>query len=102
MGWGRKGGNPPIAPNEGTSYGIAIHVVLDAMMTDEAHNSPILSKRERQCLTYLAQGLRVIDLADAIGIKPKTAEKQIASARAKLGAATREQAVAIAIRNNLL
>ena len=63
---------------------------------------PPLSPRERQCLIHLAQGLRVNAMAEALGTDPKTVEKQIASARSKLGAATREQAVAIAISNNLL
>lgn len=63
---------------------------------------PSLSPREQQCLMYLAQGLRVNALAAVLGTDPKTVEKQIASARAKLGAATREQAVAIAIRNRLI
>lgn len=70
-----------------------------------AHTSssfPSLTPRERQCLTHLARGLRVNAMAEVLGIDPKTVEKQIASARAKLGAATREQAVAIAICNNLL
>jgi DNA-binding CsgD family transcriptional regulator len=47
-------------------------------------------------------GLRVQELADKIGISTKTAEKQIASARKKLGAATRDQAVAIAINRKLI
>lgn len=71
-------------------------------MNDTAFQAPTLTPRERQCLTLLAKGLRVDAIAKAFGTDPKTVEKQIASARAKLGAATREQAVAIAIRNNLL
>lgn len=63
---------------------------------------PNLSPREKQCLVFLAKGLRVDAVAEAMGVTAKTVEKQIASARAKLGAATREQAIAIAIRNNLL
>jgi len=63
---------------------------------------PPLTLRERQCLTHLARGLRVNGVALVLGTDPKTVEKQIASARAKLGAATCEQAVAIAIRHNLL
>lgn len=71
-------------------------------MDDIASQPPALTPRERQCLTLLAKGLRVDAIADVFGTDPKTVEKQIASARAKLGAATREQAVAIAIRHNLL
>lgn len=61
-----------------------------------------LSERERQCLKLLAQGLRVQDLADEMGTTTKTVEKQIASARKKLGATTREHAIVIAINNRML
>ncbi|WP_096700828.1 helix-turn-helix transcriptional regulator [Magnetospirillum sp. 15-1] len=70
-------------------------------MTDSS-STPSLSPREKQCLFHLARGLRVDAVAEAMGTTSKTVEKQITSARAKLGAATREQAIAIAIRNNLL
>lgn len=63
---------------------------------------PALSDREKQCLTYLALGMRLQELADKMGISSRTAEKQIACARKKIGASTREQAVAIAIRLNLI
>lgn len=63
---------------------------------------PNLSPRERQCLTFLAKGKRLKDIAESLGIKVKTVDKQVSSARDKLGATTNEQAVAIAIRANLL
>lgn len=71
-------------------------------MTDSSNKFPTLSPREKQCLTYLALGLRPRDLAQKIGISEKTVEKQIVSARKKLRASTREQAVAIAITSKLL
>ncbi|EME69051.1 LuxR family transcriptional regulator [Paramagnetospirillum caucaseum] len=71
-------------------------------MNDGQADIPSLTPREKQCLTHLALGLRVQELADRIGISTKTAEKQIASARKKLGAATRDQAVAIAINLKLI
>lgn len=71
-------------------------------MDDAAFQLPSLTPRERQCLTLLAKGLRIDAIAESFGTDPKTVEKQIASARTKLGAATVIQAVAIAIRHNLL
>lgn len=71
-------------------------------MDDTVFQPPALTPRERQCLTLLAKGLRVDAIAKAFGTDPKTVEKQIASARAKLGATTVTQAVAIAIRSGLL
>lgn len=62
----------------------------------------VLTPRERQCLTFLANGLRVHAIADALESNPRTVEKLIAAACAKLSAVTVTQAVAIAIRHNLL
>ncbi|MDQ2106776.1 response regulator transcription factor [Azospirillum isscasi] len=62
----------------------------------------VLTVREKECLGYLARGLRCRAMADAMGITVKTVEKQIESARRKVGAKTREQAVAIAIAKRLL
>ncbi|CAO3378088.1 response regulator transcription factor [Azospirillum argentinense] len=62
----------------------------------------VLTAREKECLAYLAQGLRCRAMADAMGITVKTVEKQIESARKKVGAKTREQAVAIAVAKRLL
>jgi len=61
-----------------------------------------LSPRERQCLTSLAKGKKLKEIAESLGITVKTVDKQVLSARGKLSAATTEQAIAIAIRNNLL
>ncbi|MGC2855819.1 response regulator transcription factor [Novispirillum sp. DQ9] len=61
-----------------------------------------ITARESECLRHLAAGLRVRELSEKMGISPKTAEKHIASARLKLGAATREQAVVMAIKFGLI
>lgn len=53
-----------------------------------------LSPRERQCLELLADGLRTKAIAHELGIAPITVELHLRNARSKLGAATREQAVA--------
>jgi len=62
----------------------------------------VLSERERECLVFLSRGFKVKELAGVMGTSPRTAEKQIASARRKLGASTREQAVATALMKGLL
>jgi DNA-binding CsgD family transcriptional regulator len=56
---------------------------------------PALSLRERQCLHHLAHGDRVKTIAAALGIAPVTVDMHIANARRKLGAATREHALAL-------
>ncbi|WP_179379175.1 helix-turn-helix transcriptional regulator [Jannaschia marina] len=61
-----------------------------------------LSVRERDILSFLAAGLRNEMIAWKLGIAEVTVRVHVASARRKLRAATREQAIAIALRAGLL
>ncbi|MEM6638072.1 MAG: LuxR C-terminal-related transcriptional regulator [Pseudomonadota bacterium] len=56
-----------------------------------------LSKRETDCLCLLAEGLRTEQIGLRLGIRPVTVDLHMRNARTKLGAQTREQALAIAI-----
>jgi DNA-binding CsgD family transcriptional regulator len=58
-----------------------------------------LSEREKECLSLLAQGLRTQRIAERIAISPATVEFHFKNARKKLGALTREQALAISVQN---
>ncbi|MEL6234462.1 MAG: LuxR C-terminal-related transcriptional regulator [Pseudomonadota bacterium] len=58
---------------------------------------PLLTPREADCLLHLAQGQRNARIAEQLGISTATVEMHLANARRKLGAKTREQAVALAI-----
>lgn len=62
----------------------------------------LLSPREKECLLWLAQGLRNKQIADRLGLRPVTVELHLKNARKKLGAETREQAIAIALLNGLI
>lgn len=61
-----------------------------------------LSTRERDCLMLCAQGARNIVIADKLCISESTVEFHLRNARRKLGARTREHAVAIALRKGLV
>lgn len=61
-----------------------------------------LSPREKECLTWLAVGMRPDQIASRLSIGGKSVEKYIASAKVKLKAATRDHAVAKAILFNLI
>ena len=56
-----------------------------------------LTARERECLLWLAAGLRQQQIAFRLGTHPKTVEKQIDSARRKVKATTTAQALATAL-----
>jgi DNA-binding CsgD family transcriptional regulator len=63
---------------------------------------PVLSRREREVLLYLALGLKTQRIAERLQLAEVTVRKYFQSARLKLGARTREQALARAIRNGLI
>ena len=61
-----------------------------------------LSLRERQCLTLTARGLTTEEIAERLGIKPRTAQFHFDSIRTKLAVATRQEAVAHAMHEHLI
>lgn len=67
-----------------------------------ASTAPALSRREVEALCFLANGYMTARIAEAMNIAEVTVDKHLGSAKLKLGAQTRAQAVAIAIRERLL
>ncbi len=61
-----------------------------------------LSPREQEVLSLLAHGFLNARIAQKLGVAEVTVRAHLISARKKLGAVTREQAVAIAIRDHLI
>lgn len=61
-----------------------------------------LSGRERECLLWLARGLRTEAIAERLGIARITVDLHFRNARMKLRTATREQALAKAIVGGLI
>ena len=56
-----------------------------------------LSKREGQCLTLLATGLRRGQIAQTLGVTVVTVDLHLSNAKRKLDARTREQALVRAV-----
>jgi DNA-binding NarL/FixJ family response regulator len=63
---------------------------------------PALSKREREVLRLLADGLRNEQVAVSLSISPLTVRSHVRKAMEKLDADTRTQAVATALRESLI
>lgn len=61
-----------------------------------------LTRRERECLLWLAKGLRNDRIADRLSIRQATVEFHLANARRKLDARTRGQAVVKAVQLGLI
>jgi LuxR family quorum sensing-dependent transcriptional regulator len=59
--------------------------------------SDLLSTRERECLRWVASGKTDWDISEILGISQQTVHKHVSNALKKLNAATRAQAVAVAL-----
>jgi DNA-binding CsgD family transcriptional regulator len=64
--------------------------------------APALTPREREVLLWLWSGHQTARIAERMGVQPVTVTKHLASVRRKLGARTREQALAIAMLEGLI
>jgi DNA-binding CsgD family transcriptional regulator len=83
---------------------LAAHAIDHRILTlvEPQSRLPQLSPRERECLAWLALGLRHDRIAEKLGITRPTVELHLANARRKLDARTREQALARAVVFRLL
>ena len=59
---------------------------------------PPLTRREREILGLLAEGMSGAQIADKLVLSPETVRTHVRNAMAKLGASTRSQAVALALQ----
>ena len=71
-------------------------------MLKESPPVPELTDRQREIISSMARGLSNVDIATQFGISPTVAREHITTILQKLGAATRTEAVAIALRKQLV
>jgi DNA-binding CsgD family transcriptional regulator len=69
---------------------------------DRMSRFPELTPRERDCLSWAAQGMTYQEIAGTLDVSPRTVEQHLASARSKLGAHSTAQAIAIATRRHMI
>lgn len=78
------------------------HILDEGLRGRHAQLLVALTPRERDCLTYLAIGLRPAEICWRLKISEKTFEKYIKWAKEKLRARTRDHAIAKALVLNLI
>ncbi len=71
-------------------------------MLEESPPLPELTERQLEVITSMARGLTNADIAKQFGITADGVKFHITSILAKLGAANRSEAIAIALRNHLI
>ncbi len=98
---------PPTGPTAASATAAPPTGPTAASATAAAPNGPtrptgaILSEREEQVLTLLANGLATKEIALALGISPKTADHHIQHIYAKIGVSTRAAAAVYAVEHGL-
>ncbi|MEP7062123.1 MAG: LuxR family transcriptional regulator [Betaproteobacteria bacterium] len=87
-------------------FGQYFHELLMTALLDKAvgpvDQGKPLSPRERECLAHVARGLASEDISQRMSITVRTVQMHFDSVRAKLGAANRQEAVALAIKRGII
>lgn len=78
-----------------------VATVIDQKLRPMTHGAPI-SRRERQCLALAANGQTGDDIAYKLGITARTVQFHFDSIRSKLGAASRQEAIAKAVQAGIV
>jgi LuxR family quorum sensing-dependent transcriptional regulator len=65
-------------------------------------SKPFLTEREREVLSWVAAGKSAWDIGEILNIAKRTVDEYAQTATRKLGATTRTQAVALAIRDRFI
>lgn len=83
------------SPSEITTLKLSSLIAMDRLREPEpAQRNAPLSTRERDCLSYVADGFSDADIADRLTISAGTVHTHIENAKRKLDSKTRAQAVA--------
>ena len=75
--------------------------VIEIGAAPRAAGAP-LSKRERECLTLAAHGLTTDDISLKLDISSRTVQFHFDSIRSKMGAANRQEAVALGVQTGIV
>lgn len=91
--------NEAVAGKEGAliAIGMLFHSLSIGEIRREQVGATRLSARERDCLSYFAEGYRVARIAEALGLADATVNLHLSNARRKLKAQTTAHAVARAM-----
>ena len=66
------------------------------------NNGPVLTERESEILEYVAQGFSTKEVAQQVGIAPRTVDRHVENVRLKLRAKNRTHMIACAVVEGLL
>jgi NarL family two-component system response regulator LiaR len=87
-------GRPTLAPE-------AAEALMHAVTAPESSGRD-LTRRERQVLTLMAEGMTNVEIADRLVISLSTAKTHVSSIISKLGVSSRTEAATMALRHRLI
>ena len=91
-----------VKPFDLDEFLIRTRKLMERSLLDESPIMATLTRREREILCLLADGLEQRDISEALLISPKTVGTHIEHILGKLGARSRAQAIAIAYQGGLM
>lgn len=106
-----SGGTMQAAHNNSTVDLAMLAALLATSITEPIHSpanlklkamTQVLSQRQQEVLELLANGCQTARIAERLNISEAAVNKHFSLARKALGASTREQALAIALKENLI
>jgi DNA-binding CsgD family transcriptional regulator len=110
-GQGEEGFTAAWAAGQALTVAAAVAAAFDALAdleqspgsseASESADGPRLTRREREVLRLLAEGLTDRQIGDALAISPRTVGVHVTNLLAKLGVETRTAAAAVAVREGL-
>jgi DNA-binding NarL/FixJ family response regulator len=80
----------------------ALQGAAEARAAERRDRAPVLTPRELEILEMLAEGMSNRTIAARLGISSQTVKFHVASILAKLGAASRTEAVTFGVRQGLI
>ena len=81
--------------------GTAFSPEIETMLRKEPH-PPTLTERQRQILEHTIDGLSAEEISKQLNLSPFTVNEHLDAVRRKLGAANRAEAIAIALKKQLI
>lgn len=100
------GANPNLSAIARSALQVLAHAAFDRYVELCGGTAPpvyrALTARETQCLRYIATGHEDVQISQMLGISPRTVRFHVDSAKAKLGAGSRVQVIAKALRDHII
>ena len=98
------GADGPMHAHDRKALIFAGHELIQRLREIIVSDAPIvaLSRRERECLQWAAEGKTDWEIGSILSLSEKTVNVYLARAKLKLGAETKAKAIALAIKNRII